>query len=173
MAAATFPQLILSCHFLLLKMACMVAKYSSRLYSLPDSKIRAALSRHRQLPPPPPQTLPKKPPPPPPQLGPAGNEENKRKTCSGDKMKEEAPNLQTSRSLGVPEPWWEGELAEAIHRTLRLRESMLNTLKLSSSQLHKRFWLYYEHFNYSEHPPLIPRLLKRGQRDQLRSLQVL
>ena len=60
-------------------------------------------------------------------------------------MKEEAPSLQSTRSLGVPEPWWDGELAEAIHRTLRLRESMLNTLRLSSSQLHKRFWLYCVH----------------------------
>lgn len=44
-----------------------------------------------------------------------------------------------SRTACLPKPWWEGQLAEAIHGTLKKREKMLETLKLASPQLHKRF----------------------------------
>lgn len=42
------------------------------------------------------------------------------------------------KHLGFPKPWWEGQLAEGIHRTLKNREIMLDTINLASPQLHKR-----------------------------------
>jgi len=38
----------------------------------------------------------------------------------------------------APEAWWEGQLAESIHKTLQERERMLDTIKLASPQLNKR-----------------------------------
>lgn len=37
-----------------------------------------------------------------------------------------------------PPPWWEGHLAEEIHRTLKKREALLDSINLASPQLHKR-----------------------------------
>lgn len=39
----------------------------------------------------------------------------------------------------MPKPWWESQLAEGIHNTLKSREGMLATIQLSSPQLSKRF----------------------------------
>ncbi len=42
------------------------------------------------------------------------------------------------RPARLPEAWWEGQLAEGIHRTLQMREKRLETIKLASPQLHRR-----------------------------------
>lgn len=107
----------------------MVAKYCSKLSSFSDSKIRVALEKHYQVPP---QAFCKQPS--------AGSEDEKppAPVLPGSSSIPVAVPVNP-RSLGVSEPWWEGQLAEAIHRTLQMREKVFNTVKMASSQLHKRF----------------------------------
>ena len=38
----------------------------------------------------------------------------------------------------LPQPWWEGQLAESIHNTMKKREGILATVQLASPQLCKR-----------------------------------
>ena len=124
-------------------MTCLVAKYCSKLSSFSDAKIQAALAKHQLHP----QVFCKK------QQPLAGNEEER------SNSKERLPSTNTAlpestRTLGTPEPWWGGELAESIHNTLRGRESMLDTLKLASPQLPKRCVLLL--FIFPETNPLLP-----------------
>ena len=65
---------------------------------------------------------------------------------------ESGTQLQLSSTAGtspipaskyLPQAWWEGQLAEGIHQTLKKRETMLETINLASPQLHKRFVYRY------------------------------
>ena len=45
---------------------------------------------------------------------------------------------QKNSQVPEPQPWWESQLAVGIHKTLRKKEKMLDTIKMASPQLHKR-----------------------------------
>lgn len=68
------------------------------------------------------------------------SEENK--SSRQQQRRHSCSNLtDTKKAPRPPQAWWEGQLAEGIHRTMRNREKMLDTIKLASPQLQKRFVL--------------------------------
>lgn len=57
------------------------------------------------------------------------------KASHAESLSESSRNLQI-----LTRPWWEGQLAEGIHTTLKNREGMLAMIKLASPQLKKRYF---------------------------------
>lgn len=122
-------------YFLVQKMTCMVAKYSfsdsliaaaaaavpaePKLHCIKSSAAGEEGSNYTS---PPPLNL---------AWVPAASESVGR--CNGC-----SSTMHQAGRLGLPEAWWEGQLAESIHRTLQHREKLLDTVKLASPQLHKR-----------------------------------
>ena len=86
-------------------------------------------------PPPPPPPSPPPPPAPPARLPAAVGKCNGLlpRSCSAPQQ-----SLSPPSPPRLPTAWWDGQLAEGIHRTLQEREKLLDTVKLASPQLHNR-----------------------------------